>query len=361
MEKLSAVDAASPAFAHAKRQLFEPFRWVFWARLALIALLTGEFAGGSGSGATFNIPAGVFDRGRKDFLQLDPGLGGQLERYLPWIIVGVLALFALGAIALYIASVFRFVLLDTVLTGRAHLIEGWRRWQDVGGRFFLWQLGFGVVMLVILGGVVALPVWHAIRTGVFKKPEASIGTIILGFLAVFLIAGAITLIGLLINTLAKDFVVPLMALENLGVVEAWQRLLGLLAADRMGYVGYILMKIVLTIGSAILFGFVNLMVIIVMTLALGVVGLVLFLVGRAVGLSWDLYTLGAAVVLASLAVMAVLYAVAFASSPAIVFFQAYAVHFFAPRYPVLALHLTRSPGVQTPLATPPEFPLPSAP
>ena len=44
----SAVDVIGPAFEHTRRQLAEPFNLGQWARLAVLALATGEISSGSG-------------------------------------------------------------------------------------------------------------------------------------------------------------------------------------------------------------------------------------------------------------------------------------------------------------------------
>ena len=45
---LSAVDAISPAFEHARQQLTKPFRANQWAKLGLVGLLAGEMSSGGG-------------------------------------------------------------------------------------------------------------------------------------------------------------------------------------------------------------------------------------------------------------------------------------------------------------------------
>ena len=45
---LSAVDAISPAFEHARQQLVRPFRASQWAKLGLVGLLAGEMGSGGG-------------------------------------------------------------------------------------------------------------------------------------------------------------------------------------------------------------------------------------------------------------------------------------------------------------------------
>src|SRR5580692_1637405 len=50
--RASAVESISPAFARTKKLLFQPFRFGLWARLAVVALITGEAGGGGGGGGS---------------------------------------------------------------------------------------------------------------------------------------------------------------------------------------------------------------------------------------------------------------------------------------------------------------------
>src|SRR5437667_11842853 len=52
---LGPTEVIGPAFERAKAQLFAPFRWGFWWRMASVALFAGEIGGGG-----FNIPSGGF-------------------------------------------------------------------------------------------------------------------------------------------------------------------------------------------------------------------------------------------------------------------------------------------------------------
>ena len=45
---ISAVDAITPAFQHARQQLMQPFRASQWAKLGLVGLLAGEMSSGGG-------------------------------------------------------------------------------------------------------------------------------------------------------------------------------------------------------------------------------------------------------------------------------------------------------------------------
>ena len=45
---ISAVDAITPAFQHARQQLLQPFRAGQWAKLGLVGLLAGEMSSAGG-------------------------------------------------------------------------------------------------------------------------------------------------------------------------------------------------------------------------------------------------------------------------------------------------------------------------
>jgi hypothetical protein len=86
--------------------------------------------------------------------------------------------------------------------------------------------------------------------------------------------------------------------------------------------------------------------------------------GITAGLKWNVYTITLAIVLGSILLSLIIYSVALVSVPAIVFFPAYSIYFFATRYPQLdrLLHPTapmaESPAPSEPPPEPP--PLPSA-
>jgi hypothetical protein len=85
------------------------------------------------------------------------------------------------------------------------------------------------------------------------------------------------------------------------------------------------------------------------------VGAVLVLMGKSGGLHWNLYTITLAVVIGSFLLAFILYVVSLVSVPAIVFFPAYSIHFFAARYPALnaILHPAPPPPVEPPPTPPP--------
>jgi hypothetical protein len=102
-------------------------------------------------------------------------------------------------------------------------------------------------------------------------------------------------------------------------------------------------------------------VIIIMLIPVGGFGALVVLTGKGAGLQWNLYTITLAVVVGCVLVAFILYVVSLISVPAIVFFPAYSIYFFAARYPALdALVHPLPPPVATPVL-PESPPLPPQP
>jgi len=68
------------------------------------------------------------------------------------------------------------------------------------------------------------------------------------------------------------------------------------------------------------------------------------LTGKSAGLTWNAGTITLAVIVGCILFAAFMYLIALISVPAIVFFPAYAIYFFAARYRVLSLALYPPPA-----------------
>src|SRR5436309_4452 len=219
---LSPTDAVSPAIHRASAMLFKPFRWRFYWRMAVVAFLAGEL-GGSGGG-NFRVPAnfptdhGKQRGGSSEFL-------GALPWHLPgplsltqWIIIGAVAVFAFFAVMLiflYIASIFRFILFDSVLTGNCSIRENWSRRQREGRKLFTWSLIVMVISLTVLIMVFGTPLLFAWAAGFFQNASQHIAVLVVLavvlvflFLLFMLAAGAV-------HVITRDIMVPMLAFEDI--------------------------------------------------------------------------------------------------------------------------------------------------
>ena len=143
-----------------------------------------------------------------------------------------------------------------------------------------------------------------------------------------------------------------MALEGLTVGEAWTRLWSMMKAEKGGYAGYIGMKILLAIGAMILLGILTFVLMLFILVPIAIVAVVVILAGNSAGLTWNPVTIATAIVLGALLFLVLFIIGALVSVPAVVFFPAYSIYFFADRYERLRARLF-------PPATPPEFSSPS--
>jgi len=351
----SAVEVISTAFAHAADQLAEPFRFQQWARLAVLALATGELSTGGGCNSIASIPTRIPHTSQSfvepsDLLHaIDPAL---IATILMVLVIGGIVL---GLVWIYVASVSRFMLFEAVLQKNCGpLGESWQRWQVRGLSYFWWQLGLAVIGLAVAGILffpLLIPVLAVLKS--HRQPEPELLLAFLPMLAVLMIFG---LLMHLISVLTKDFVIPIMALDGVGVLEGWRRFLAMLKQSPGSYAGYIGMKIVLAIGASVVFGIAAAIAALFVILPIGIVALFVGIAAKGMGLVWNAFTITAAIVAGTILVCVLMYVIALACVPIAVFFPAYAMYFLAERYPVL--HARLYPSYPPPQA-PPLAPLPT--
>jgi len=353
---ISAIDAISPAFQHTRQQLFQPFRIGQWARIALVGFLAGELTSGGGcNGIQFpGNTSGARHFAGPSLPNINPGMLAGLVAFL--IVFGILLWFLL----IYLNSVMRFILFDTVIAKNCQIRRGWNLRQRPGQRYFLWQLLFFIAVPLGLALLVGIPAMFGFALGWFKEPKQHLVGLILGGMVLFFVFFAALITWLVIHVLTKDFVVPQMALEDISAFEGWRRLFPQLESEKGGYAAYILMKIVMTLGVAVIIGIITFIVILLILIPVGGLGAIAVLGGKAAGLHWDLYTITVAVVIGCILLALILYVISLISVPAMVFFPAYSIYFFASRYPALDALLHPAPPLPLPPETPPMPPEPQA-
>lgn len=357
----SAVDVIGNAFEHTKQQLFQPFRFGQWARLALLGLATGELSSGGGCSnfrGLSDLPSKFPRQG--EFLA-DPSnplsrLGLDWATVASMIVVAIVGLIILGLVWVYVASICRFVLFESVLRKHCELGAGWRRWQEQGMRFFGWQLALSAISLAV-AAILFLPLLLPVLATMRNHQEPGPGTL-LALLPMILVFGVFAMVMMLIAVLAKDFVVPLMAIDNIGVIEGWRRLFGMMRADGLNYAGYIGMKIILAIGAAVLFGILSFIVALIVAIPVGIVAVIVIIAAKGAGLTWNVFTITAAVVAALILFALLMYLIALLCVPVAVFFPAYAMYFFGERYPALQVQLFPPPPAAPSPPLPPFSPTP---
>ena len=330
---LSAVDSIDPAFQHTKKQLFRPFRLGQWTKLALVGLFAGELSsGGSGGSPNFQVPGP--SGGHVGSIPGFPHVN--MAVLIPVIVAVAITLFCLWILFIYISSRMRFVLFDSVLTKRCSIRQMWRARGGPASRYFVWQILFSLATMAGFVVLVGIPALCAFLLGWFSPPGKHVTQLILAGIGLFFILVAYSAALVCVHVFTKDFVVPQMALENVSAFEGWRRLLPMIKSETGGYAAYAGMKLVLAIGAAFAVTFAAIIVFLILLIPIGGAGLAAVLLGASAGLTWNVFTVTAAVVGGLMAILVIMYVVSLISVPAIVFFPAYSIYFFASRYPALA-------------------------
>jgi len=343
---INAVDSITPAVEHTKQQLFKPFRIGQWTRLAFVGLLAGELGSNGCNRSNFRFP-------HNPETMPHIGLPGSIGHGFPslgslgidhallagLIAAVVVAALAVGIIFMYISSVMRFVLFDSIIAKECHIRWGWSRRLGPGWRYFVWKLGYVLLFFAGIVVLVGIPAAFALAAGWFREPKEHLPVLVLGGTFLLLLFLIFVLAAAVIFVLTKDFVVPQMALENIGAMEGWRRLWPMMKAEMGAYVGYIAMKIVLAIVVGILIGIAAVILGVFFAVPTVGLGIIAVLTGKAAGLTWNVETITLAIVVGCILLAIFFYLVSLISVPAIVFFPAYSIYFFAGRYPRLAAAL----------------------
>lgn len=354
---ITAADSITLALEHTKQQLFKPFRIAQWTKLAFVGLLAGELGSNGCNSSNFHLPVHPQTAPHPGFpgsLGIDPALLAALSALLGAVIIAGLAI---GIILMYVGSVMRFVLFDSIIARECHIRWSWSRRLGPGWRYFVWKLGYALLALVAIAVLVGIPVALGFAKGWFREPKEHLPALVSGGIVVFLLFLILMVVTAVILVLTKDFVVPQMALENVDAMEGWRRLWAMMQAEAGAYAAYVGMKIVLAIVSGLIIGIATLILGLIFVIPTAGLSILAVLTGKTAGLTWNAHTITLAVVIGCILLTTFLYLVSLISVPVIVFFPAYSMYFFASRYPRLAAALyPATPASQVPAgATPRSF------
>jgi hypothetical protein len=354
MFRLSAIDAINPAFERMKAMLFRPFRFKTWLKIGFIGWLAGA---GTGS-FNLNLPStpGGGSSGGTASQDAEQTIRAFLNEHLLLIALIVGAGILIGLAFVYISCRFRFILFDSVLQRDPKIGRGWRRYGGESNRYFGFVLCFMVASGVALTLVIGLPLWRAFKSGIFKSDNpfpALLAYLIPALLGAFLFV----ILAAVIASLANDFAVPLLALDNATIGGAWSMLKQMISIEPGAFAGYLGMKLLLSIAAGI-----------VVTIAMVVVFLVLLIPGAIIAFAAVAIVKGAGtpalIILYSILFLVALalffFLTMLATAPVVVFFTSYSFYFFGGRYPRLGALLwpqpPPAPVAPAPLVPPPPVP-----
>jgi len=353
MPRLSAVEAINPAFERLKAMMFRPFRMKTWLKVGLIGWLAGAMA--SSGSFNFNVPPAPSEmphgsgKSVEDFIR-----SLHLGNYIPLIVIVVIIALMIAIAFIYLFCRFRFILFDSVLSADANIERGWSRYRRQAHRYLQFWLIYTFIAWTAMFFIVVLPLWRAFKHGIFQSDDflsaflRLLVPIMLGVMA-FVVAGAI------VSSLANDFVVPMLALDDLPMGRAWAELKTAISAEPGAWAGYLGMKLLLSIAAGIItsiaafaVGLICLLVLLIPGIVIGILVAVIAKASGPIGLALGILAavIGIAVLVALGLTMALM-----TTAPNAVFFTAYSLYFFGGRYPKLGTMLW--PEAPPPVLPPP--------
>ena len=178
---ISAIDAVGLALQHTKEQLLRPFRMAQWVKLAFVGFLAGELSSWGCGGGNFQPPT------RPRAGQPFPFPHANLLMYASLIALLIVLAMILWIVFLYVSSVMRFILFDSIIAKRCEIRRYWSQRNQAGVRYFVWQLLFMLAMTVGMTVLIGVPAAFALAAGWLKDPRHHFLPLILGGMFLFFV------------------------------------------------------------------------------------------------------------------------------------------------------------------------------
>jgi len=258
------TESMGPAWETMKRVLFRPFNIGTWFSFGFIFFLQscvegggggnnlrlpntgsgGGHGGGGSGGDTGNNLAGLFH----DLLRSSgPDLP---ETGVLVIIAAIACVVAIPMIILmlWLGTRGQMMAIRSVATGQAGIGDQWNATRDAGGKLFKFHMamtGIGLVFFLPLAGGGVLLAMPVIRDG------AAIESILPALIGLGMVAVLLMIPLLLVNSLARNFVAPIMLKHGLGAREGWKRFWAVGRSHVGGIFLFFVMRVIVGIGAGI--------------------------------------------------------------------------------------------------------------
>ena len=286
-----------------------------WIKLALVVF----FVGGPGANLNafqYNVPADP--RPTPGGVPTLPDIGPDV-----WLVVGAIAVlaFLVGLLFLLVGSIMEFVLVESLRREAVAVRQYWgRRWRQ-GVRLFGFRLVVGLLVFgsaAVVAALFLLPVFVEVGPGTGAPPG---GLSVLGALLLLPVVFVLALVVGLVYGFTTVFVVPIMVLDDCGVLDGWRRLWPTITANPWQYLAYAVGGFVLTILGGVLAAVVVGVAALVLLIPFGVLGAIGFLLLMAV----QPLGLGVLAVVALLFVLSILAVAALVQVPVVTYLRYYAL------------------------------------
>ena len=253
--QISVIEPIGAAIEKTKEILFQPFDIGKWFTLGFCAFLATLGDGGGGGGGNYNFGNQSYGNQSLDFQEgfqnIKHGVLDNLPVVLTISVVVILVILVLTFLFMWLKSRGQFMFLHGVANNVGEVAVPWHRYAERANSLFLFRIVLwlaGTILSLIL--IVPLVfIFIALAKSDFKIFAAA-GVVP----AIFLIFGFVILciVFTAINVLTKDFVVPIMYLQNCTVTEGWKRFWGLCRCHKNTFLLFLLFLIVVSIALGVI-------------------------------------------------------------------------------------------------------------
>ncbi|MEO8499442.1 MAG: hypothetical protein ABI565_00905 [Vicinamibacteria bacterium] len=238
----SAIDALGEAISHMRAKLF-PFSFLGWLTLGFVSLL--ESCGAGGGGGSMQNRMNGSSGSHEDPTRVVEWIFGWIAAHMILFVTGLMVLMVLSLVFVWLRSRTIFIYIDDVATGRFDFFRPWNEHGAHADSFFVLSLIVQGVSLIVLVLVIGLGGFFLLWA---RANEWATGAIALAAIPVAFIFLLSLVVAAVLNMALRDFVAPLQISRNVGAREAGSLFLSMFSAAPGLWIGYVLLKFVVSIA-----------------------------------------------------------------------------------------------------------------
>jgi hypothetical protein len=238
MHSISAADSVSLAIQRTREFLFRPFTWGTYLKLGLVAIITEGIGSNLRSSGHGGQPPGH-----------QPMINSPFNFSPQWIapiVAAVVLAVILALVVFYLVTRLRFAFFHCVIHNTREIRPGWLLYRAQAARFFWLNLWVGLCFLLLVA-LAALPfisgIMRLIReTSPGGQPDMGLLLLVLPLIPVVLL---LALVGIQIDVVLRDWMLPHIALDDDTAGEAWEEVWDRIKAEKMQFSVYALLRLIL--------------------------------------------------------------------------------------------------------------------
>ena len=245
MRLISAVDSVSLAIQRTRDFLFRPFRWGTYLKLGLVAIITEGIGSNFGSSKHGGPSPGH-----------GPIINSPFDIPPVWIaaaVAAVLLAILLCLVIFYLVTRLRFAFFHCLVHNIKEIRPGWRLYREQAMRFFWLSVGVGFSYLLLLV-LAALPFVAGFMRLVRETPPGGppdwglLLSLVLPLIPVLIL---LVLVGIALDVILRDWMLPHYALEDASAGEAWEEVWDHITAEKSQFAVYALLRLILPVIAMI--------------------------------------------------------------------------------------------------------------